>query len=150
MQKTVISENGFRISLPGHWTRLAGTRDAGIVIQCGDKDEQLTISLFGSKNRMSADQMKSTIETILKARRESEQKLAPTAVLTAPSFSELGKALAARYSGVDSAQQRRFANLILCSTIGAWNFYLEGLDEGEAEFDSRSREIMGAISIENG
>ncbi len=151
VESTPVAERGFRATLPGRWTKLERPKDGPLVFRCATRAEQLTISVFEFKTRPAQVDLKSTLQAMVEARRKAELAAgASEADLGSVSYGEVGQVQAARYNGAAPGGGHRFSNLLLCSTVGAWNFYLEALKVGEAAFNTEARAIMNSITVEGG
>ncbi len=67
--------------------------------------------------------------------------------MTETTFGESQGVLAARYGGMEAAERRRFATLLLCSPVAITTYYYEGLGLTEAEFETGAKATMNSIVV---
>jgi hypothetical protein len=144
---TRANEGVFSVTLPGHWTRLPPSDGARWTYR--SEREQLTVSLMSSTHRMSDDEQISTIERVTELRRRAETETLGIAgvTMTETTFAESGGVHAARFGGVESASQRRFHCLLLCSSCSVTVFYYEAIGMTQQEADSRARPIFNSVAV---
>jgi len=148
---TIIREVSFRLTLPGAWS--SGPTDDPTKRTYHTKDEQLTVSIFGSlfgaSGEMTHDDRAERFHTWVNKRRDVENKMPGFAdvVVSEPSFGESQGTLAARYTGFDGARQRRFHCLVLASSSAFEIFYYEAVDMKESLVGDRAKAIFNSIDI---
>jgi hypothetical protein len=140
-----IEERAFSLTLPGKWSRLPPTEGGTRWTYRSDR-EQLTVSLMSSTHSMSRDQRMETLARVHVLRRKAEAEVSGV-VLTETTFAESGGVFAARFAGFESATQRRFNCLLLCSQSAVTTFYYEALGMTEQESDARARPVFNSIRV---
>ena len=83
----------------------------------------------------------------MRLKSETEQANSKSLTISEPTKEEKGNAWIARYSGVDPEARRRFANFTLVNPKLIANFYYEGLDMSEEEFENNRKQILSGVGI---
>jgi hypothetical protein len=145
---TAIDEGVFRLTLPGHWSKMPSS-DPTRWVYHSDNGEELTVSLLGFKSGMSADERSKTFKRLAELRKHAETAMPGlTSVMTTDTtFGESEGILAARYGGTEAAAHRRFMCLMLGSTSGFTIFYYEAVGLTQSETDARSKTIMNSVVV---
>jgi hypothetical protein len=148
-KETKIRENAFRLTLPGNWVQKPSSDPTRWIYQYEEGHRQLTVSLLSSTHRMSGDEQTDTLKRIVEISRRGETEVARESALTISetTFAESHGVLAARFGGIEAANHRRFARLLLCSPWAVTTYYYEDLDSTEAEFESEARATMNSIVV---
>jgi hypothetical protein len=144
---TRANEGAFSVTLPGHWSRLPPS-DGTRWTYRSDR-EQLTVSIMRSTHRMSENEQTATIRRVTELRRRAETETPGVAgvTMTDTTFAESGGVHAARFGGFESAPQRRFHCLLLCSQSGVTVFYYEVIGMTQQDSDSRARAIFNSAAV---
>jgi hypothetical protein len=79
-------------------------------------------------------------------RRKAEAEVSGI-VMTNTTFGESRGVFAARFAGFESASQRRFNCLLLCSQSGVTTFYYEALGMTEQEADARAKPVFNSVAV---
>lgn len=148
MRDTVVSEDGFRLRLPGSWSRAYDEAEARWVFSAKSGEECLTVSMLGSSEPMSSEAQRRTLDKLLALRLRAEREVAENPVeLSQPTKEESGETKAGRFEGIEQAIDRRFRCLILVTRLTVGTFYYEGTGLPGPEFDSHARAIMNTIML---
>lgn len=142
---TAIDEQAFRLTLPGQWTRKPSSDPTRWVYR-SDKLEELTVSILGFKNGMSADERSKTFKRLAELRKHAESAR-PGSTTGDTTFGESGGILAARYGGAEPEAHRRFWCLLLGSTSAFTVFYYEAVGLTQSETDARAKAIMNSVVV---
>jgi hypothetical protein len=145
---TAIEERGFRLTLPGQWSRKPSS-DPTRWVYHNDSGEELTVSLFDFKSGMSADERSKTFKRLAELRKHAESAAPGVAAVTTTdtTFGESGGILAARYGGTEPAVHRRFVCLMLGSASAFTVFYYEAVGLTQSEADARAKTIMNTVVV---
>lgn len=146
---TLVNERVFRATLPGHWARQPSNDATRYTYRSETGREQLTVSLLSSTHQLSTDNQIATLKRVTELRRRAETETPGVSgvVMTEATFANAGGIHAARFGGVETATQRRFHCLLLCSASAVTIFYYEavGLDQSDAE--ARARAIFNSVGV---
>jgi len=146
---TAIAERGFRLTLPGRWTRQPETEATRWTYLSNTEGDQLTVSLFSFAHRLSADEQLEALKRFTEIRRRAETETPGVSgiTLTETTFAESGGVHAARFGGIEPGTQRRFHCLLLCSASAVTVFYHEAIGLSEQESDARAKAIFNSVAV---
>lgn len=146
---TVVRESAFRLTLTGKWVQKSSSDPTRWSYEREDGHAHLTVSLLTAAHRLSNQEQSDLLRRIVKTRRDAETAIeGVTAItMTETTFGESHGVLAARYGGVEPAEHRRFATLLLCSPVAITIYYYEGLGLTAAEFETEARATMNSIVV---
>jgi hypothetical protein len=145
----MITEPGFRLTLPDEWTPIASNDPTRWGYQAANTTDHLTASILGDTSGVDRDQRGAVFHKLVALRRRVETKMPgfENVSVTEATFGESGDVLAALYTGFDAARNRRFHCLLLGSTLAAYAFYYEAVDMTESEAEGRAKSIFNSIDV---
>jgi hypothetical protein len=146
---TAIVERPFHMNLPGKWTSQPSSDPTRWSYQAESQHETLTVSFVGFAHGLKQDERESIFRRAVELRRSEENKLPGLngVMVTDATFGQSAGVLAARYGGVDSADDRRLWCLLLGSSVAVTIFYYEAVGLSEGETDARGRAIFNSIVV---
>ena len=148
-QDTVVAEDWFQVTLPGHWKPLPDSQETRFTYAGDAASEQITVSLFFSDHKMGREEQQVVLERMVELSRQAELNVVGLSVeLTQTGYGEQGDTIAARYGGYE-APNRRSVTLLMCAPHMVAKFYYEAFDLGEMAFENRGRSIMNSIVLAN-
>jgi hypothetical protein len=141
-----IEEFGLVFEASGEWSKKERDDPDLAVHQRRDDTEQITLSVLRSEERMDARARRRTVDLLVEhrqgaERREMEGKVSFKSVRN----SERNGLTVASYCGVDLANGRPFAVLVLASAQTAWALFYETLESPATSFCSRGERLFGTV-----
>jgi len=146
---TVVTEGYVRLILPGRWTKIEQAPGGPTVYRLQGHQEQITITQFSARARMSPTEQASTLDGLIAHHKEAESRAASGELTFSPvGRGQIGQVLAARWTGFESRSNYRFATLLLCSPLHAAVLYFEASGVSEAEFGGHAKAIFNRVAVE--
>jgi hypothetical protein len=146
--KKVVSvrEVGIRLEVPSTWQYQA--EGDTYYFRDNTSKEQLTLSAFGLKTKLSVEQRQDTMLRLLNHRRRAEREEGGVDVkMSEPQFGEKGETLLVRYQGSAAQGKRNFAFIMFGLPDRIVNVYYESLSISGSAFEQRVRELLNSIQL---
>ena len=146
MAMTEITEEAFRVTLPGEWQLVEQSDEAGLwAYENQAQNQRLTVSLLYFKSEPSHSQMKQVIDQFISVRREQTLSVEAKTEQGEVTVKEFPTAWLASYEET-GPQSRNAHNKAICTQIGLINFYYEAFIDKE-EYERNADIIMSSTGF---
>jgi hypothetical protein len=145
---THVSKPTFSLTLPGNWTERAANE--GFDFVSNELGEQVLVSVLEAKKPLNRPELKAAVQRLVEIRSQSVIKLSGgQAKLEATESLPLDDGVAARFAGIDSANQVQFITEIKgyplrVVTVSFYRYSLGAADE----FRLRAKAVMETLTLE--
>jgi len=145
---TRVSEQAFRLLLPGAWSARRDATAPLWVFRSADHPEQLTVTLLRAAEPLAPDEMATTLDELCKRRREVEVMAASSPVLmTEVERGTRGDALVARYEGVETTGSRWSTTMVVVTPELAAVIYFEHLGKRDESAAARAQRALDSVVV---
>jgi len=146
---TPISTRHFRLNLPGAWDAVTTNDPTLFQYRAANSKENISLTVLRYAANSPDMNPQKSLEQFLEVRRKMENS-APSqgqVELTPVKYRAQGSGATGSYSGSQQASARRLLAFAIANKLGIVLFYYELLDATAAEFESRSRVVLGTVQL---
>ncbi len=141
---TPVTGDLFRATLPGEWSRVSARPDL-YVYRRADGNARVTISTFFSKESMSEDKQRVTLQKLAESHRIMQSSEGAQVMLTPMETSE--SPVSARFTGNDAENNRRTATLVLGAPRGIVIVHLEVLGADQPTLEAQAKKLFADVAL---
>ena len=146
MANTEITEEAFKVTLPGEWQLVDQSDEEGLwAYENQAQNQRLTVSLLYFKSEPTHSQMKQVIDQFISVRREQTLSVEAKTEQGKVTIKEFPAAWLASYKET-GPQNRNAHNKTICTQIGLINFYYEAFIDKE-EYEKNADIIMSSTGF---